>query len=255
MKNIYIIFSILFALAYACKEDNESNEEATGNGALTIKLARTSITDTVPAYYRGVVTILNEQGEAVLDNKIVLFNKTKTYYQTDSMLLSSGTYTITRLTLYDSTWNCVYVSPIKDSKVGKANKGVYLPYDAVISSDFSIKAFPGMVKASEYLPSELGYVSLYYSKAESISFKLATWEGLVDNVYFYTAPKLTITTDSFKYVKTLNDSINTIEVPNLSKDLQFEFSNSGYETVTTVIPRDTLLKYSNNPLLIYTRKL
>ena len=267
-----IVFLVLVSFLTSCKKESS---ETNINGKFRMMFSKALVLpdDSSALSLIGVVSITNNSGIPLYTNKIMTFKRVSGYYKTDSMDINTGSYVVTKFIIYNNNWECIGAAPIAGSLMATA--GTPLPFGFIIPSaaDTSIKTGEvGFVRdikptiaqvkikaSSGYdvrLPADFGYGSFHYNATSYVALKLATYEKQIGNVNFYTNAKLEIIADSFLLVKTLKDSINTIGLPVLTNaNLKFRFTKAGYDTIVfKEYPKDTLTKYTINPLLIYINK-
>lgn len=187
MKNTLIYFTFLLSLilTFSCKDDKFDNE--TGNtddllikkekeGMVAFSFAEKAIlkntTNLDSSINAIVITIEDQAGTIIYDNKEIPLYKINGNYITNPLNLLVNQYKITKFIIIDQNKNALYATPIEGSEFAKAVSDA-LPIDFVITKNDVSKVVPDVISTTKLQPQDFGYATFSFNLVEFFEIEYA----------------------------------------------------------------------------------
>jgi hypothetical protein len=215
---------------------------------------KSALNDSItPAAQYVIVTVVNENGEVVMnDEQIELFNFGG-YWITRNIKLKTGSYQLTKFLVVDPLGNVLYAAPIEGSpKAYLVNDP--LPIKFFIRTNQVTRVTPEVLPVILEPPEEFGYVSFSYTIVKPLDFFIGVYirEPSVMPPIELTDAKLTVKADSLWWHSfQLEPKVNKVTIRDGYRSYLLIIEKEGYNPVRLKISREELLKTTQeDPLLI-----
>jgi hypothetical protein len=261
MKQLKIYLWILFFLPAflfsSCEKLFDTEQEGILELAIMIdgqeqlKSALNDSTNLATRYL--IVTVVNENGEAVLnDEQIELFDFGG-HWITKNIKLKVGSYELTRFLIVDPQGIVLYAAPLEDSPKSYLVNDP-LPIQFEILKDQVTKVVPEVLPVHEELPEEFGYVTFSYTIVRPLDFFIAVYikNSVIVPPVEYTDAKLNVKVDSLWWHSfDLEPTVNKVTIRDGYRCYSLIIEKEGFSPVRLKLTREVLAGTTpENPLLI-----
>lgn len=259
IKSFFWILAILPAfLLNSCEKLLEAEQEGMlefgifldqPEGQLKSALDDTSVFKT----HYVVVSIVNENGELIMDGERIELYNFSGYWVTKEIKLKAGLYELIKFFVVDAEGNVRLASPLKDSP--KAYLVDYpLPLPFGIRKDQVTKVVPEVLTVAEEPPEAFGYVTFSYTVVKTLDFFIAVYinNPMIMAPIKFTDARLTVIVDPiWMHAFKLEPRVNRITIRDGYRCYSIIIEKEGFVPRKLEVPRDELLKTSpENPLLV-----
>jgi len=200
-----------------------------------------------------VVSIVNENGELIMDGERIELYNFSGYWVTKEIKLKVGLYELIKFLVVDAEGNVRLASPLKDSPMAYLVDHP-LPVQFDIKKDQVTKVVPEVLAVVEEPPDAFGYVTFSYNVVKTLDFFIAVYinDPSILSPSMFTDAILTVIVDSvWMHSFKLEPSINRITIRDGYKFYLLIIEKEGFIPKKLEVSRDELLKTSPaNPLLI-----
>lgn len=201
----------------------------------------------------AVVTVINANGEIVMDDEQLELYNFGGHWITKNIKLKVGSYKLTRFLIVDSQGNVLFAAPIEGSpKAYLVNDPLPIQFEIRINQ--VTRVAPEVLPVYQEPPEEFGYVSFSYSIVKPLDFFIAVYikNPVIMPPVEYTDAKLTVKVDSlwWHHFK-LNPIVNKVTIRDGYRCYLLIIEKEGYNPVRLMVPREELAKTTpENPLLV-----
>ena len=200
-----------------------------------------------------IVTVINENGEVVLnDEQIELYNFGG-HWVTKNIKLKVGSYELTRFLVIDPLGNVLYAAPIEGSPKAYLVSDP-LPIQFVILTNQVTRVTPEVLPVAQEPPEEFGYVTFSYTIVKPLDFFIGVYirEPFVMPPVEFTDAKLTVKVDSIWWHSfELEAKVNQVTIRDGYRCYLLIIEKEGFNPVRLKVAREELIKTTlENPLLI-----
>jgi len=255
-----LIFVPIFFLNSCDLQDVTTTEGSLELGVLIDQQLKSTPEDSIASVAHFlVITVVNEDGEIVLDNEKIELLNFGGHWTTREIRLKTGHYKLTKFLVVNGTGNVRFACPIKDSP--KAYLVLHpLPLKFEINKDEVTRVEPEVLTIIEDPPEDFGYVAFGYEVVNPLPFFVGVF---IDNNQLmasaavsparFTEAKLTVIaiSEEWKYSFKLEPRINKVIIRDGYLSYLLVVQKEGFESVRKKVTHEELLKTGpDNPLLI-----
>jgi hypothetical protein len=209
-------------------------------------------TSTFKSHY-VIVTVVNENGEIVMDNERIELYNFGGHWITKEIRLKVGAYELTKFLVADPQGNVLFAAPIEGSpKAYLVNDP--LPVQFEILKDLVTNVVPEVLPVFEEPPEEFGYVTFSYSVVNPLDFFIGVY---INNPYtmppiMLTDAKLTVRVDSLWWHSfELEPIVNKVTIRDGYRYYLLVIEKEGFNPVRLKVLREELAKTTpDNPLMV-----
>ncbi|MBL7113483.1 MAG: hypothetical protein ISS19_16210 [Bacteroidales bacterium] len=200
-----------------------------------------------------VISIVNADGELVMDNERLELYNFGGYWVTKEIKLKTGIYELIKFFVVDPEGNVRLAAPLEGSpKAYLVNHPLPLPFE--IMKEQVTRVVPEVLLVVEDPPEAFGYVTFSYSVVKTLDFFIAVYidDPRIMAPTRWTDAKLTVILDSvWRHSFKLEPRINKVTVRDGYWQYLLVVEKEGFMPVKMRISRDELFKTSpENPLLV-----
>lgn len=261
MKQLKIFFWLLVIVPAFILSSCEKLFEAEQEGILELGVLvneqeglKSALNDTIDlAHQYVIVTVVNENGEVVMnDEQIELFNFGG-YWITKNIKLKVGSYELTKFLVVDPLGNVLYAAPIEGSpKAYLVNDP--LPVQFKILTNQVTRVTPEVLPVGQEPPEKFGYVSFSYTIVKPLDFFIGVYikEPTIMPPVEFTDAKLTVMVDSLWWHSfKLEAKINQVTIRDGYRCYLLVIEKEGFNPVRLKVAREELAKTTEeDPLLV-----
>ncbi len=200
-----------------------------------------------------VISIVNEDGELVMDNERLEIYNFGGHWVTKEIKLKTGIYKLIKFFVVDPEGNVRLAAPLEGSpKAYLVNHPLPLPFE--IMKEQVTRVVPEVLLVVEDPPEAFGYVTFGYSVVKTLDFFIAVYidDPRIMAPIMWTDAKLTVILDSvWRHSFKLEPRINKVTVRDGYWQYLLVVDKEGFLPVKLKISRDELFKTNpENPLLV-----
>lgn len=200
-----------------------------------------------------VLSVINENGEMVLDNeRLELFNFGGSWV-TKELKLKTGQYELTKFLVIDGAGTVVMAAPLEGSPLAYLVNNP-LPLSFGIQLNQTTRVVPEVLAIGNHPPTDFGYAAFILNVVNTIDFYVAVYidDPNIDALPSYTSAKLTVVIgNEWRHSFLLEPRVNKLRVRDSKLRYEMLVYKEGFAPVTIVTTRERLVQTSpDNPLLI-----
>jgi hypothetical protein len=200
-----------------------------------------------------VISLVNENGELVLDHERQELYNFGGHWTTKEIKLKVGRYEVIKFLVVDWEGNVLLAAPVEGSPMAYLVDNP-LPFPFEIQKNQTSRVVPEVLAVNNHPPEAFGYATFSYHVVRTLDFFVAVFidDPRIMAPTKYTDAKLTVIIDNlWRHSFKLEPKVNRLRVRDSHWDYVLVVYKEGFAPKKLVVSREELLKTNpENPLMI-----